>query len=40
MRRDFTDDEFAVMDEVSNIRLNWMVDLTDRQKKFLKELIS
>ncbi|MBP6657756.1 MAG: nucleotidyltransferase domain-containing protein [Bacteroidia bacterium] len=38
MRRDFTDDEFAVMDEVSNIRLNWMVDLTDRQKKFFERI--
>lgn len=38
MRRDFKDEEFAVMDEVSNIRMNWIIDLTEKQKSFLERI--
>lgn len=38
MRRDFKDDEYAVMDEVSNIRMNWMYDLTDKQRRFFERI--
>ncbi len=38
MRKDFTPEEFAVMDEVSSIRLNWYYELTEKQKKFLERI--
>ena len=38
MRKDFKEEEFAVMDEVSNIRSNWMIDLTERQKRFFERI--
>lgn len=38
MRKDFKEEEFAVMDEVSNIRSNWMYDLTDRQRKYFQRI--
>ena len=38
MRRDFKDEEYAVMDEVSNIRMNWMYDLTDKQRRFFERI--
>ncbi|HQV98868.1 MAG TPA: nucleotidyltransferase domain-containing protein [Bacteroidia bacterium] len=38
MRKDFNDEEFAVMDEVSNIRLNWIYDLTEKQSKYFERI--
>ncbi len=38
MRRDFKDEEYTVMDEVSNIRMNWIYDLTEKQKKFFERI--
>lgn len=38
MRKDFSQSEFAIMDEVSSIRTNWMFELTNKQYKFLERI--
>lgn len=38
MREDFTPDEFHVMDEVTSIRSNWKVELSDKQIKFFERI--
>ena len=38
MKKDFRDEEYAVMDEVSSIRSSWVVDLSPAEQAFLQRL--
>ncbi len=38
MRKDFTSQEYSVMDEVSTIRKNWKVELSEKQNRFFQRI--